>query len=123
MCEDSVQISHGGSQGFKPPDLHPTTQQVRASPYHHRRRSRRSLGCLWPHWGHGLPAQPNDGLLGGWAAPVEHVQAVAERGVGLPGTGGRSAGSGGTVLACPTPSRKRPTNQPAPEPAEAGSLD
>src|SRR5215211_4993893 len=23
MCEDSVQISHGGSQGFKSPHLHP----------------------------------------------------------------------------------------------------
>jgi hypothetical protein len=49
--------SHGGSQGFKSPHLHPQTPQVRASPSHHRRRSRRPRGRLGPHWGHGRPAR------------------------------------------------------------------
>jgi hypothetical protein len=31
-------------------------------------------------------------------------------------------GSGRTVLACPTPSRKRPPTNPAPEPSMLGSL-
>ena len=35
----------------------------------------------------------------------------------------RVEGSGRTVLACPTPSRKRRPTNPAPEPATAGSLD
>src|SRR4029453_14938672 len=34
----------------------------------------------------------------------------------------RVEGSGRTVLACPTPSRKRPPTNPAPEPATAGNL-
>jgi hypothetical protein len=32
LREGPVQISHGGSQGFKSPHLHPQTPQVRASP-------------------------------------------------------------------------------------------
>jgi hypothetical protein len=57
--------SHGGSQGFKSPHLHPTTQQVRASPVPHRRARGRS----WDRLGHtgataGVLAQPNPGALG-----------------------------------------------------------
>jgi hypothetical protein len=51
-----MQISHGGSQGFKSPHLNPTYLQVRASPVRHRRRSCCSRGHLGPHWGHGRPA-------------------------------------------------------------------
>jgi hypothetical protein len=39
MCEDSVQISHGGSQGFKSPHLHPQEPQVRAPSASSGRRS------------------------------------------------------------------------------------
>ena len=40
--------SHGGSQGFKSPHLHPRYQQVRASPASSGRRSPRSGAALGP---------------------------------------------------------------------------
>jgi hypothetical protein len=44
-----VQISHGGSQGFKSPHLHPQTSQVRASPASSRRRSLPAAAAPRPH--------------------------------------------------------------------------
>jgi hypothetical protein len=57
MGRRPAQISHGGSQGFKSPHLHPTTQQLRASSVHHRRRSCRRRRRLGPHWGHARAAR------------------------------------------------------------------
>jgi hypothetical protein len=50
------------------PQLHPTTQQVRASSEHHRRRSCRLRKRLGPHWGH---AQGGVGLRVQVAVAVE----------------------------------------------------
>jgi hypothetical protein len=63
LQECLVQISHGGSQGFKSPHLHPQTLQVRASSGPHRRRSRHPPGP--PGATAGLPPQPHHGALGG----------------------------------------------------------
>ena len=41
--------SHGGSQGFKSPHLHPQTPQVRASPASSRRRSLHAAAAPQPH--------------------------------------------------------------------------
>jgi hypothetical protein len=77
--------SHGGSQGFKSPHLHPLSQQVRASSVHHRRRSPRLHDRLGPHWATpGPPRQPDHGAVRGRPdGTVERVQVVAEGGVGL----------------------------------------
>jgi hypothetical protein len=85
MCEDSVQISHGGSQGFK--SLASTPQPSRSE----RRRSIIGGALVVPRaaWGHtwatpGPPRQPNHGAIRcRLGVAVERVQTVAERSVGL----------------------------------------
>jgi hypothetical protein len=83
----------------------------------HRRRllaaTLDALGVVGP-----LPQRPTVHLDAGYDwTPCREV--LAERGMvsqiatrGVPATTPRVEGSGRTVLACPTPSRKRPTNQP-----------
>jgi hypothetical protein len=78
----AVTYSHGGSQGFKSPHLHPTTQQLRASSVPHRRCSRRPRGRLGPR--PGRRGRPNHGAgRCRMSGAVERVQAVAQGGVGL----------------------------------------
>jgi hypothetical protein len=117
-----VQISHGGSQGFKSPHLHP--QHCRSE----RRRATIGGALVVPGaaWGHtgataGLPAQPNYGGLGSWTGgTVEHVQAVMECGVGLrvqvavpvQGEAHRGMPSPSGDLLGVGPGRKHSTNQP-----------
>jgi hypothetical protein len=107
-------LSHGGSQGFKspsPPPTNPAGQSVAGSPS----AALSSLpGPPRPHWGHGRPARAAQrrSPLGQPGAAVEDVQAVTERGVGLRIQVAVVEGSGRTLVACPTSSRKFPTNQP-----------
>src|SRR4029450_6826398 len=77
--------SHGGSQGFKSPHLHP--QPCRSE----RRRCVNGGALVVPGaaWGHigatpGASTEPHNGARGGrLGAAVERVQAVAERRVRL----------------------------------------
>ena len=56
MPEASAQTSHGGSQGFKSPHLHPTTALVTGLAGR-LRRAQRITGGLVIHWQRSLPSQ------------------------------------------------------------------
>jgi hypothetical protein len=78
--------------GVQIPRLHPTTQQVRASSEHHRRRSRCSPGCLGPHLGHARTAEAAEPRC--HPVPAGRCRRARPDGRGAqcrpPGTGGRN---------------------------------
>jgi hypothetical protein len=109
------------------PSSPPQHPQVRASPSHHRRRSRRSRGWLGPHWGHGQPARAAEQRSPQGSAGRRRRARPGGRGARCrpPGTGGRSGGIWPDGAGVPHLQPQAPHHQPnpTPEPAEAGSLD